>query len=311
MIVPTQSSNKPPVAIAFYDSLNNQPPGSKFVTAKYSTDSDGSIVSYQWRKIAGPVPCVITDPTNLQTVISNLVQGIYQIELTVTDNGGLNAKDTAVITVNFQISTTTLIADAGPDQTITLPLDSTYLDGRLSSPNGFAAPSPTNFYWTTIAGPTQFVLTSPILSVAGLGRTTAVSRGMVPGVYVFTLRIISAAGSSNTDTVRVTVIDDPQNRNTVTYHNLEWTEGDPFGIAQLTTFICSSIRPDIFTASSSIKPIEISLKLDPFTAFIVVPFRSNTIGYTWDAAPYLAWIYTVPNHPLLVGRRSDLRVKFL
>jgi hypothetical protein len=134
---------------------------------------------------------------------------------------------------------------------------------------------------------------------------------MIPGVYVFTLRIISAAGSSNTDTVKVTVLDDPQNRNTVTYHNLEWTEGDPFSLAQLTTFISSSTRPDIFTASGSIKPIEISLKLDPSTSFIVVPFRSIRGGYTWDASPYLAWIYTVPNNPLLVGRRSDLRVRFL
>ena len=310
MIVPTPSSNKPPVAIAFYDSLNNQPPGSKFVSAKYSSDPDGSIVAYKWRKVAGPVPCVITDSTNFQTVISNLVQGTYQIELTVTDNGGLSAKDTAVITVTLPVSTPTLVADAGPDQTITLPLDSTYLDGRLSSPNGFTAPSPTNFYWTTIAGPTQYVLTPPNLPIAGLARTTAVSRGMVPGVYVFTLRIISAAGSSNTDTVKVTVLDDPQNRNTVTYHNLEWTEGDPYSLAQLSTFISSSIRPDIISASGNIKPIEISLKLDPSSAFIVVPFKTGS-GYTWDAWPYVAWIYTVPNNPLLVGRRSDLRVKFL
>ena len=310
MIVTPPSSNKPPVAIAFYDSLNNQPPGSKFVTAKYSSDPDGSIVSYKWRKIAGPVPYLINDPTNFQTVISNLVQGIYQIELTVTDNGGLSAKDTVVITVTFPISTTTVLADAGPDQTITLPLDSTYLDGRLSSPNGFTAASPTNFYWTTIAGPTQYVLNSPNLPVAGLARTTAVSRGMLPGVYVFTLRIIGTPGSSNTDTVKVTVLDDPQNRNTVTYHNLEWTEGDPYGLAQLTTFITSSIRPDIFTPSGSIKPIQVSLKLDPSATFIAVPFKTSS-GYTWDAAPYLAWIYTVPNNPSLVGRRSDLRVKFL
>ena len=46
-----------------------------------------------------------------------------------------------------------LAADAGADQTITLPLDSTYLDGSRSSPSGFATPPGTTFRWTKVSGP--------------------------------------------------------------------------------------------------------------------------------------------------------------
>jgi hypothetical protein len=110
--------------------------------------------------------------------------------------------------------------------------------------------------------------------------------------------------------MKVTVLDDPQNRNTVTYHELEWTEGDPSGLGPRTTFIATSLRPDIFTASRDIKPIEIFLKADATSPFIEVPFKSNT-GYTWEASPYIAWITTVPNSPQLLGKKSDLRLKFL
>ena len=135
IIIPGSTANKPPIAIASYDSLSNQPPGSKLVTAKNSSDPDGTIVKYEWKKINGPASSFIVEPAKLETVINNLVQGTYQVELTVTDNGGLTARDTIEITVNIPRPNTSLIADAGPDQTITLPLDSTYLDGRLITPN--------------------------------------------------------------------------------------------------------------------------------------------------------------------------------
>lgn len=307
--MPTPTGNQPPVAVAFYDSLNNQPPGSKFVSAKFSTDPDGRIVSYLWRKIAGPVPCVITQPTDFETVITNLVQGVYQIELTVTDNGGLSGKDTVIIAVNIAVSSATVIADAGPDQTITLPLDSTYLDGSGSLPNGFTISTPSIFTWNCIRGPRQYVLNLSNLPPA-LNQTTVSANGLVPGIYFYELRVTIPGGLSDVDTVQVTVINDPQLKNSVTYHDLVWTEGDVYGLGQLSTFISSSIKPDIFTISGAIKPIEISLKGAPGSPFTIVPFKTNNT-YTWDAQPYIAWIMTVPNNPLLLGKKADLRVRFL
>jgi hypothetical protein len=98
-------------------------------------------------------------------------------------------------------------------------------------------------------------------------------------------------------------------KNSVTYHDLAWTEKDLSGTGQLTTFISSSVKPDIFTPLGGVKPIEISLKSAAASPFTVVPFRtSNT--YTWDARPYTAWIMTFPNNPSLVGKKADLRVRF-
>ncbi|MBI3138192.1 MAG: hypothetical protein HYZ15_06380, partial [Sphingobacteriales bacterium] len=50
------------------------------------TDPDGTIASYQWSKIAGPAQFVVVSPLNAQTGVTNLVQGVYQFVLTVTDN---------------------------------------------------------------------------------------------------------------------------------------------------------------------------------------------------------------------------------
>jgi hypothetical protein len=279
------------------------------VSAKFSTDPDGRIVSYLWRKIAGPAPCLITQPTNFETVITNLVQGVYQFELTVTDTGGLNGKDTVSIAVSIAVAGPTVVANAGPDQTITLPLDSTYLDGSNSFPSGFNVSTSSTFTWKCIRGPRQQVLNVSNLTPA-LNQTTVFVNGLVPGVYLYELKVTIPSGLSDADTIQVTVINDPQLKNSVTYHDLVWTEKDISGTGQLTTVISSSVKPDIFTASGGVKPIEISLKDAATSPFTLVPFRTNNI-YTWDARPYTAWIMTVPNNRSLVGKKADLRVRFL
>jgi hypothetical protein len=51
-------------------------------------------VSYQWIKISGPSSFTITNANAVQTQVTNLVEGVYQFELKVTDIAGLFAKDT-------------------------------------------------------------------------------------------------------------------------------------------------------------------------------------------------------------------------
>lgn len=83
------------------------------------TDTDGSIVGYSWRKISGPSGSIIANSSFASTIVSGLQAGIYQFELTVTDNQGATGADTVQITVlagNVKPK-----ANAGPDQIITLP----------------------------------------------------------------------------------------------------------------------------------------------------------------------------------------------
>jgi hypothetical protein len=98
-----------------------------------STDPDGTITSYKWVKIAGPVSSTITKPDSSKTLVKTLAAGVYQVELSVTDNGGLSAKDTVQILVDNPAVNQPPIACAGADQTITLPTNTVTLDGSCSA----------------------------------------------------------------------------------------------------------------------------------------------------------------------------------
>lgn len=65
-----------------------------------ATDQSGTITSYSWKKIAGPIFYKIADKSKAQTTVSNLRAGNYKFELTATDNNGAVDKDTVQITVN-------------------------------------------------------------------------------------------------------------------------------------------------------------------------------------------------------------------
>src|SRR5687767_12108073 len=75
-IVPANQGNSPgsiyspltfntPVAIAFYDSLSNQPVGTKFLTGKYSTDKV-KITSWKWAQVYGPSTANIARPDSME-----------------------------------------------------------------------------------------------------------------------------------------------------------------------------------------------------------------------------------------------------
>jgi len=67
------------------------------------------------------------------------------------------------------------IAVAGPDQAITLPIDSVSLDGRSSSdPDG----SISNYLWTKISGPVSSKILKPSDSISKL-------KSLIAGTYQF------------------------------------------------------------------------------------------------------------------------------
>lgn len=94
------STNQPPVAHAGADQSITVPTYSCTLNGSASYDPDGTIAVYQWSKIDGPVSFLIESPSTSTTTVRNLIQGIYQFKLEVTDNGGLMAKDTVQVTVN-------------------------------------------------------------------------------------------------------------------------------------------------------------------------------------------------------------------
>jgi hypothetical protein len=100
MVNTGNGTNQPPVAYAGVDQSITVPTYSCTLNGSASYDPDGTIAIYQWSKIDGPVSFLIESPSTSTTIVRNLIQGIYQFQLEVTDNGSLTAKDTVQVTVN-------------------------------------------------------------------------------------------------------------------------------------------------------------------------------------------------------------------
>ena len=75
-----------------------------------------------------------------------LVQGVYQFQLTVTDDNAATNNDTVQVTVNEAP-----VANAGADKLITLPVNSTTLTGTGTDADGTIS----SYAWVKISGPTS------------------------------------------------------------------------------------------------------------------------------------------------------------
>jgi len=187
------ASNIPPVANAGPDQIITLPTNSVILSGN-GTDADGIVVSYLWTKISGPAAGTITNPNVAATSVTGLVVGTYRFELRVTDNGGAFGRDTIQVTVNAGATNTPPTANAGPDQTISLPTNAVILSGSGTDPDGTV----TAYLWTKISGPAAGTITNP--NVAATGVT-----GLVAGTYKFELRVTDNAGAFGRDTMQVTV----------------------------------------------------------------------------------------------------------
>ena len=184
--------NIPPVADAGPDRVIALP--TNFVTLLGSgSDVDGTIVGYAWTKISGPVSYTIVNPTAAATDITGLVQGVYQFQLQVTDNSGAVGIDIVRVTVNSAANIPP-VANAGPDLTITLPVDSATLSGNGIDADGTV----TGYQWAKISGPSSYNIVNPASPATDIN-------GLISGVYVFELRVTDNNGARGRDTMQITV----------------------------------------------------------------------------------------------------------
>jgi len=117
-------TNKPPVANAGKDTTVNLPVDSILLDGSGSFDPEGKISSYQWAQVSGPVPSDIAKASLSKTHVKGLAAGVYQFELTVTDNENLFARDTVQVTVSAASANLSPVADAGNDTTIKIAQNS-------------------------------------------------------------------------------------------------------------------------------------------------------------------------------------------
>src|SRR4030095_6277863 len=162
-------------------------------------DQDGTISSYKWKKSAGPAQYNIVSSGTADTGVTNLVEGGYQVELTVTDNSNASGRATMPVTVHAAPNQAPA-ANAGSDLQISLPTDTATLSGAASSdPDGTIA----SYKWTRISGPGQSTVVSP-------SKSQTLIDNLAEGVHQFELTVTDNAGASSKDTVEIIVLAVPR-----------------------------------------------------------------------------------------------------
>jgi beta-glucanase (GH16 family) len=187
--------NLSPTADAGQDKMLSLP-GSSISLEGGAADVDGNIVTYSWAVTSGPNTPTLTGTLPENITASGLIQGTYEFKLTVTDNEGATGFDMVSVVVTANTPPT---ADAGADQSITLPTNSITLTGSGNDTGIIEA-----YSWVTISGPDTPTLT-------GNNTATVTASNLIEGTYVFELTVTDNGGLTGTDQVSVTVHPAPIN----------------------------------------------------------------------------------------------------
>jgi len=189
-------SNQAPIANAGND-INITLPANSVTLTGTGTDADGSVSSYAWSKISGPSGGNIQNANTASTNITGLTSGTYIFRLTVTDNAGADATDDVqvIVTAAPPVAGNQLpTANAGSNQSVTLPVNTVTLSGSGNDADG----SITTFAWTKISGPAGGNLQAP-------SAASTVVSGLVEGTYTYRLTVTDNSGATATDDVQVIV----------------------------------------------------------------------------------------------------------
>lgn len=189
---PMLSANLSPTARAGADQTVTLPLDSVVVDGSASFDSDGSISSYTWRNISLSAGNIL-NPNSPKTIVKSLLEGICKVELTVTDNGGLSAKDTVEIIVIAGGTGYAPYACTGGPQTITLPANSVTLGIYCAENSNIIS-----YKWKQLSGPAPATIADPNAAITQ-------ATNLVKGVYEFELTLIDSNGLSGSATLVVTV----------------------------------------------------------------------------------------------------------
>lgn len=196
--------NTPPTVSAGSTIQLTLPTNSVTLTATAS-DPDGSIQSYAWTKVSGGTAS-LSGASSSKLSVSQLVAGDYVFRLTVKDNRGASAS--ADVTVKVSSSTAgnkppaenqPPIVNVGADYKITLPTNSTVIQGTATDPDG----SIVSYEWKMTTG--------TIATLSGTTTNKLTAKNLVAGRYVFRLFATDNNGAKSFDDVLITVLPNPNN----------------------------------------------------------------------------------------------------
>lgn len=124
-------TNRPPVASAGTNVTINLP--QTFVKLEGSASPDDiAIKNWKWKEISGPNNATIENSNMAVANATGLTVGDYVFELAIEDQNENSASDKVYVKV-IQEKNLAPTANAGGDQTITLPVKAIYLNGSRST----------------------------------------------------------------------------------------------------------------------------------------------------------------------------------
>ncbi|XP_024084627.1 dyslexia-associated protein KIAA0319-like protein isoform X2 [Cimex lectularius] len=193
-------TNKPPIAHAGSNATIALPQTWTILNGSESTDDIG-IDHWKWEQISGPRKAVFLSSNSSVTNVTGLTKGDYVFQLTVIDGNENSVSDRVTVSVT-QNKNVPPKANAGGDQTLTLPIGVLIVNGSQSSDDlGIA-----KWQWTreltslamgTIIDQSD---TTPVLMVTNV----------VAGRYEFRLRVTDDQGEWAEDTVSIIIKQDPE-----------------------------------------------------------------------------------------------------
>jgi len=238
------------------------------------TDADGYISSYSWVQISGTSTTVSN--ANISTPsIAFTIAGVYQYQLTVTDNNGATGKDTVSVTVNAAANLPPIVI-AGANIEITAPVSTTTLTGSATDPDGTIS----LVVWTK-SGTAGGSITSPNSTTTGL-------TGLVPGTNTYTLTATDNAGSVSTSSLVVTVLPAVASANGVyTFNVTGSTQTVSAGVFRDDSILIKTLfGPDTLPVGSYIRywdgTDDAGLPIISPDANYKVKVLTNNVAYTWQ-----------------------------
>jgi hypothetical protein len=209
-----ENNNRLPIPRAGVDQFIQYPVDSLVLDGSASIDPDGQITAYAWSVISGPSLYQFSDSLSVRSVLRNLVPGSYQVQLTVTDNNGAQAKDTLEVRVLVVQSPGSIppVAIAGSDQSFLLPADTAILDGSSSFDTDGRIVS---YEWKQLDGPAP-------AHIVDINNVHTLVTNLKEGTYHFVLIVTDNSGLSAADTVQCTLLPPVAPSGGFTF-NLFWT----------------------------------------------------------------------------------------
>lgn len=198
-VKPEPRVNKAPVAVVSpkFQEIS-LPISSTVIDGSQSTDDD-KIVKYLWEEVKGPLRDEKVSADTAVLTLTSLVPGNYTFSLTVTDSDGATSSTQAVLVVNKAIDYRP-VANAGPNQVITLPRNSITLFGNQSTDD---------HDWLSYEWSLSPESKDKVVEMQGVRTPFLMLSSMQEGDYTFKLTVTDSSGQQNT--AQVTVIVQPEN----------------------------------------------------------------------------------------------------